>query len=358
MFLMGPSETVLQECSKRPPTPQPAGRLAAALRVAAQPESHAVVALNVPSQLLRDLCETLPPQAQGVRPAAEAEAASLALTLSPLPDGGDGLELKVHSRLTFADAGQAERGLSAVGVGLELLHRALTELNGQLGRGELRPEDLAQRLGAAPSFGNACLQFMNPAVYTLGTAERQRGRDTVHVRLTVRTDAPVVDPALMQLDQARIRDVNNRNVSRQRLEAIGKALKQYDKDQGRLPPAELRSKDGRPLLSWRVLVLPYLGEKDLYLRFDQIEPWDGPNNQKLLDPVFRRAFEGPDSPGPDREGGRRLGRRGPTAVGLALPSTGPRSGNSMDHRSGRSRELGRPNVHASPNLCRADTTSF
>ncbi len=39
---------------------------------------------------------------------------------------------------------------------------------------------------------------------------------------------------------------------------------------------------GKALLSWRVTLLPYLGEQELYRQFRLDEPWDGPHNKKLL----------------------------------------------------------------------------
>jgi hypothetical protein len=39
---------------------------------------------------------------------------------------------------------------------------------------------------------------------------------------------------------------------------------------------------GRALLSWRVSLLPYLDEQELYRQFKLDEPWDGPHNKKLL----------------------------------------------------------------------------
>jgi hypothetical protein len=38
----------------------------------------------------------------------------------------------------------------------------------------------------------------------------------------------------------------------------------------------------RPLLSWRVALLPFLGEQDLYNQFKRNEPWDSEHNRKLL----------------------------------------------------------------------------
>jgi RNA polymerase sigma factor (sigma-70 family) len=38
----------------------------------------------------------------------------------------------------------------------------------------------------------------------------------------------------------------------------------------------------KPLLSWRVAILPYLGEDELYREFNLEEAWDSPHNKKLL----------------------------------------------------------------------------
>jgi hypothetical protein len=50
--------------------------------------------------------------------------------------------------------------------------------------------------------------------------------------------------------------------------------------------------------SWRVLLLPYLGQVELYNDYNFAEPWDGPNNKGLLTRrpgVF--AFPGDDADG-------------------------------------------------------------
>lgn len=58
-------------------------------------------------------------------------------------------------------------------------------------------------------------------------------------------------------------------------------------------------KDGRVLLSWRVLILPYIEQDQLYKQFKLGEPWDSDNNKKLIAkmpkiyaPVRGKAKEG------------------------------------------------------------------
>jgi hypothetical protein len=59
------------------------------------------------------------------------------------------------------------------------------------------------------------------------------------------------------------------------------ALQQYEFRNGTLPPAYIADADGRPMHSWRVLLLPYLEQNALYRQYRFDEPWDGPNNSQL-----------------------------------------------------------------------------
>jgi hypothetical protein len=61
----------------------------------------------------------------------------------------------------------------------------------------------------------------------------------------------------------------------------------YHDVNGSLPPAAIMDKEGRPLLSWRVLLLPFLDEQKLFEQFDLTEPWDGPHNRELLEKMPR-----------------------------------------------------------------------
>ena len=60
-------------------------------------------------------------------------------------------------------------------------------------------------------------------------------------------------------------------------------------------PVAIVAADGRPLLSWRVALLPYLGEDELYREFHLDEPWDSPHNLTLL-PRMPEVYSCPSAP--------------------------------------------------------------
>jgi RNA polymerase sigma factor (sigma-70 family) len=71
--------------------------------------------------------------------------------------------------------------------------------------------------------------------------------------------------------------------SRLNLKKLALAMHHYvDTHQGHLPSAATVGRNGKALLSWRVELLPYLGEGELYNQFKRDEPWDSPHNRKLL----------------------------------------------------------------------------
>jgi hypothetical protein len=74
----------------------------------------------------------------------------------------------------------------------------------------------------------------------------------------------------------------NRKKSQNNLRQIGIALHTIHDNYKRLPPAALCDKQGKPCLSWRVAILPYIEQQALYNHFKLDEPWDSPNNIKLL----------------------------------------------------------------------------
>lgn len=68
------------------------------------------------------------------------------------------------------------------------------------------------------------------------------------------------------------------------------ALQNYHETYGCFPPPYIADAHGRPMHSWRVLILPFIDRVALYNEYRFDEPWDGPNNRKLADRVSPYAF--------------------------------------------------------------------
>lgn len=81
----------------------------------------------------------------------------------------------------------------------------------------------------------------------------------------------------------KVRKAAARMKDQSHLKQIALGLHSYNDQHQRFPPQAITDKDGNPVLSWRVAILPYIEQDGLYERFNLDEPWDGPTNKPLLD---------------------------------------------------------------------------
>jgi RNA polymerase sigma factor (sigma-70 family) len=112
------------------------------------------------------------------------------------------------------------------------------------------------------------------------TSERQEtaaaGQDEETPKRKTRSDKdqPVADAKALAAARAQ---------SRLNLKEIAQAMLNYQSTYDAFPTSAIYSKDGKPLLSWRVALLPYLNQDNLYKQFHLDEPWDSEHNKKLLE---------------------------------------------------------------------------
>ncbi len=74
------------------------------------------------------------------------------------------------------------------------------------------------------------------------------------------------------------REAARRTECSNNLKQIGLAMLNYHDVYKTLPPAYIPDENGKPMHSWRVLILPFLEEQMLYDQYDFDEPWDSPQN--------------------------------------------------------------------------------
>ncbi len=86
------------------------------------------------------------------------------------------------------------------------------------------------------------------------------------------------------------RTAARRAQSMNNLKQLALAVHNYHASSGKLPAQAICDDEGKPLLSWRVKLLPYLEQQGLYEQFHLDEPWDSPHNRKLIEampPLYR-----------------------------------------------------------------------
>lgn len=107
--------------------------------------------------------------------------------------------------------------------------------------------------------------------------------------------APVGVGALLPAVQS-ARQSSKRVQSANNMKYINLAMHNHAQAYRKFTPAYIADKDGKPLLSWRVKILPFLEDDGnrLYKQFHLDEPWDSPHNKKLIEKM-PSVFKSPNS---------------------------------------------------------------
>jgi prepilin-type processing-associated H-X9-DG protein len=98
--------------------------------------------------------------------------------------------------------------------------------------------------------------------------------------LSPATAVPVAIAALLPAVQS-ARSAARRAQSVNNMKQIGLALHNFESANGHFP-ADVKDKNGKRLLSWRVRLLPFLEQQPLFAEFHLDEPWDSPHNRELV----------------------------------------------------------------------------
>jgi hypothetical protein len=261
--------------------PQPAhadGPLTPALWAAASGK-HVLVAGTTPANLPDNLRDGDPRGALApLRPLFRARSVTTAVTL------GRTLDLDVRATTArAADAPEVEKALVA------LAKLGATEVEGELPDLKKQGETDTSIKALGQIFGAVSEAAKKGKCETDGTT----------VRLTA--ELPLVGLPLARAVPAvveRFARAAAATRSAYNLHRIGVGAFEYEEKYSTFPPAAVCDKKGKPLLSWRVVILPYIGQEELYKQFKLDEPWDSAHNKKLLGkmpPIY--ALPGVTEPG-------------------------------------------------------------
>lgn len=111
--------------------------------------------------------------------------------------------------------------------------------------------------------------------------------------LDVGTTAPVAVALLLPAVQA-ARQAARRVQSTNNLKQIMLGIHNFHDTHNGMPPQFIPDKTGKPGLSWRVAILPYVEAHNVYNQFKLDEPWDSEHNKKLI-PLMPKVYQCPSA---------------------------------------------------------------
>jgi hypothetical protein len=189
-------------------------------------------------------------------------------------------ETRAEGLVTFSNAQRAAAVEASVHDALALFRLfALGRLSYQMSDSSLDAADPKDLL-----FGAALVQQV---AKSLRNAAVKRQDATFLLETKAEFDIHALNARAKADAEALAKDVfaqiaRKRRISEYNLKQIMLAMMSFHDANKHLSPAAVYGKDGKPLLSWRVLLLPYLDEGPLYNEFKLDEAWDSPHNVKLL----------------------------------------------------------------------------
>lgn len=211
-----------------------------------------------------------------------------------------GKAVTLTGRISFATADEAKDGEKALRqmaqMGRAGLDQPRKEAEKALnGKGKIpRPiEELPEAIAAVSALGglNVLDEFLqNPPLKTVGSDVTMAGDlpewATQYIGLTSMS-AGLMLPAVQKVRAAAARATSQNN-----LKQIALAMHNYHDVYNAMPKAAICDKNGKPLLSWRVAILPFIEQDALYKQFKLDEPWDSENNKKLI-PILVKVYQDP-----------------------------------------------------------------
>jgi serine/threonine protein kinase len=257
-FLFGPEEEVrrLLDGPRREPGEGPWGP---ALKLAAK--RRLVVAGFYPPDIIEQwLSARYIKERPGLKPLLGARSGILAIDIDK--DAQTRLELLVE----FPPQAVGKLNEEAVRDVLQLLER-----------------ELGQVLSTLAAFAPQ-MDWLKAFAANLKNPKLRRDGATVTAAVAIPAEPPVLLASLMTPAVLSARQGSQRMVHANNLKQLAVAMHRFaDSHDSRLPPGAICDpQTGKPLLSWRVALLPCIEEGDLYRQFKLDEPWDSEHNIKLL----------------------------------------------------------------------------
>jgi hypothetical protein len=250
------------------PQPGPAAKLLS--QMSGSPDAAAVVALDPVRPLLKAELQKapVPPAFAGFLTIPDLIVSAEA-QLSLLGNGGGSLVLRARDEEA---AKQLEAMLNAL---LDMGKMGVQIQAGQLAKSQDPVEQATAQYMQRTS--GRMIDMFRPVREGDHLSLSGKG---VSAQANIATTGVLVGLLLPAVQSAR--EAARRAQSMNNLKQISLGLLNYETSFNKFPPRAIFDKQGKPLLSWRVTILPYLDQGNLYKAFHLDEPWDSEHNKKLI----------------------------------------------------------------------------
>ncbi len=160
--------------------------------------------------------------------------------------------------------------------------------------GQMQREGINVDLSILPS-SSSIAPHLRPSltVFSAGDGELTSISHRTLPGASVGASTPILVALLLPAVQS-ARAAARRMQSSNNIKQIVLAMHNYHNVYRAFPPAHGVDANGKPLLSWRVYVLPYLEQQGLYEEFHFDEPWDSPHNKTLI-PRMPAVYRSPST---------------------------------------------------------------
>ena len=162
------------------------------------------------------------------------------------------------------------------------------------------PEALAAFYGLA-TFNDYITLLKNPPLKRIGNRLEMEHKEELKGQLATTATIGVAIGLLLPAVQ-KVRQAANRTQSMNNLKQMGLAFFNYESAYGKFPGNITDKKTGKALLSWRVAILPFIEQNNLYQQFKLDEPWDSEHNLKVAKVAIKVYAQSGKELQRDREG--------------------------------------------------------
>jgi hypothetical protein len=275
------------------------GPLASSIKLAAggakvMVASTDISALPIPESALSDV----PAE---VRPILKAKQLTLAVDL--------GADARLDVRAAYADVAAAQDAEKAVKVLAELGRKELAKMKKDLETKLYDPNikvprpssdlpDALMQVFALGAINRLDETLTDPKFITREKAELAVAVPMPKELLTVGSGLVALGAVALVPAVQKVREAAARMSSANNLKQIGIAIHNYHDTYGHMPQ-DITDKNGKPLLSWRVAILPFMEQDNLYKQFKLDEPWDSEHN-KAFAHMLVKTFISPEGTKPEK----------------------------------------------------------